>query len=177
MSIALSVLVRPSRLLRWALAAHGAVLGALALALLSGRAGPVAWPGALAAMAGLAACALVRAALLARTAHQIDVSGLGELRVTVKHHESTAVGTASSQPVSMRLLPGSTLWPYLLVLLLARRDSQRRRGAVLALLVLPDSLPPDQFAALAVACRSIGNRSRGKRSTTARNQQFVEPIK
>ena len=150
MSIALSVVVRPSRLLRCGLLLFGAAHGALALALYAGVAAPLAWPGAVAGAALLCAGLLVHAALRRRTPHQIDVSGVGELRVTVQHHS----GAPLAGPARMRLLPGSTIWPQLLVLRLGAAP----RGAVLTLPVLPDSLPPAQFRALAVACMCIARR-------------------
>ncbi len=150
MSIALSAVVRPSRLLRHTLLLLALAHGALALAIGAGMAPPLAWPGAVAAACLLCAVLATHAALRRGTAHQIDVSGLGELRVTVQHHSGAAV----YGPVVMHLLPGSTVWPQLLVLLLRPAP----RGRVLALPVLPDSVPPEQFRALAVACRSIARR-------------------
>ena len=150
MSIALSVVVRPSCLLRCALLLFGTAHGALALALCAGVAAPLAWPHGVAAAALLCAGLLGHAALRRRTPHQIDVSGVGELRVTVQHHS----GAPLAGPTRMRLLPGSTLWPQLLVL----RLRAAQHGAVLTLPVLPDSLPPAQFRALAVACMCIARR-------------------
>jgi toxin CptA len=146
MSIALSAIVRPSRLLRMGLLAYGAGHLAMALALAGGWCQPMAarWPAACAcllagALAGWKACQI-------GTVHRIDISGIGELRVTVQRKTAQA-------SVLMRLEAGSTLWPRLLCLRLAGPDGRR-----CTLLIAPDSVAPDALRALAVALRSIAGR-------------------
>ena len=149
MSIALSVIVRPSRLLRLVLALYGGAHAAMAAALLLG------WVGPLRAQAGAAAACALAAALAWRhccsigTVYRIDVSGLGALRLTVQQAEQGGQGEA------MRVLPGSTIWPWLLCLRLAGLDGRRR-----LLLIAPDSLPPGALRALTVALRSMIRRDR-----------------
>jgi toxin CptA len=153
MSIALSAIVRPSRLLRRALVGCALTYAVLGAALIAGLAGPVIAPVFLGISCLLAALAALHTRRGMRTAHQIDVSGLGELRLTVQHHSAI-----SRQPaVLMRLAPGCTIWPGLLVLLL-RPHGEGGAAALQALLVLPDSMTPEQFRALTVACRSIAKR-------------------
>lgn len=55
--------------------------------------------------------------------------------------------------VPVTLLEGSTVWPQLLLLRLRDDD-----GVLWRLPVLRDSLPPEQFRALAVALAAIGGR-------------------
>lgn len=154
MSIALSVLVHPSRTLRRALVACGAAQAALGSAILAGWAGPLAQPGLLGAAAlACAALAWARAAS-APTAHQIDVSGLGEIRLTVKQK----LGRAPWPALPLQLLPGSTVWPQLLLLRLAAGGGKQGKSVFLP--VLPDSLTQDEFRALAVAIRSIASRNK-----------------
>ncbi len=80
---------------------------------------------------------------------RLDISGLGELSLTVQHH----MGPDAPRSV-MRLLPGSTLWPGLLLLRLQADEG----GALSELIVLPDSLPREQFRKLAVAITTIARR-------------------
>lgn len=149
MTIAVSALVMPSRRLRLALAAFAAMqLGAgLALAAGAGQFGPVRLV--------LAAACLLAAALLGAHAarrpkpRRIDISGLGELRLTVQQEH----GGGAAPPLSLH--PASTLWPQLLLLLL--RDAQ---GAASVLAILPDSVAPDSFRALAVALRIVAGRDK-----------------
>ena len=151
MSIAVSAVITPSRLLRFALAGFGAVNLGAALALGFGLAGPFRLP-----MVGACACLLAGAALAAvlarsRTVRRIDISGLGQLHVTVQQ------GTGSHQIRTdlTELLSGSTVWPGLMVLRLRRAD-----GVVGALTLLPDSVEPGQFRRLSVAIRHIAMRKK-----------------
>jgi toxin CptA len=145
MSIAVSAIIAPSRLLRAAVAVFAAAQFAAGLVLARGAiASP--WP-----QAGLAAACLLAGAALAlqaarpQKARRIDISGLGEIRVTVQQQ-----GGASTAP--LLLLPASTLWPQLLLLLLRGEDG------VTVLAVTPDSVAPAAFRALAVALRFIAGR-------------------
>jgi toxin CptA len=130
MSIAVSVVVRPSRGLRFAHAglcccvmASAAVCPGVLAPLLCLLVGALAWwcgrPPAI--------------------AHQLDISGVGHLRLAVYQHNGSA----------LCLLGGSTLWPRLLLLRLG--DAA---GTVAVVTVLPDSVAPSQWRALAVACRA-----------------------
>ena len=80
----------------------------------------------------------------------IDISGLGEIRLTVQQ----SMGSAQARTIRVQLMPGSTLWPRCLLLLLRPEQG----GPVRVLPVLPDSIAPDQFRALAVALRAIAGR-------------------
>lgn len=131
MSIAVSVIVRPSLALRVAHAglcccvmASAAVCPGVVAPLLCVAAGALAWLGG-------------RPSGIAR---QLDISGVGRVRLTVYQHNG---GT-------LRLLGGSTLWPRLLLLRLAD-DAGRQQ----VLLVLPDSVAPAAWRALALACRAV----------------------
>jgi toxin CptA len=148
MSIAVSADILPSRLLRVALAAHAvACIGAaLGLVWAGGRFhGPV-W---LAGLCMLAALRLARAAAGAGTVRRIDISGLGELRLTVKQ----SMGEAAPHAL-VQLMPGSTVWPVLLLLLLHDPGS----GARHVLVILPDSVAHEQFRKIAVAVMAIARR-------------------
>ncbi len=133
MSIAITAIVRPSPTLRIAQGLLcAAVLGCSAL------------PAAPAVRVVLVLAALLGFAWQWRNVKpaRIDISGVGQLRLTVYHETGTGQG--------MRLLPGSTLWSGLLLLRL-RSDA----GAVHWLAVLPDSATPDARRRLALAVRAI----------------------
>lgn len=154
MSIAVSAVVKPSRRLRGALSVL-ATASAGAAVLLAGDAASVHFPWVLAAACLLAALAAARAAVRPGTARQIDISGVGEIRLTVQQSLGATAPRAPVQPVQlMRLMPGSTVWPNLLLLLLRDADS----GALTVLTVLPDSLPHEQLRKIGVAIRAIAGR-------------------
>jgi toxin CptA len=151
MSIAVSAVIVPSRLLRFALVGFGmANLGA-AVALGAGFARPFWLP-----LAGAGACLLAGAALLASLARsqkvrRIDISGLGQLRLTVQQ----GIGTNDARADLAELLRGSTVWPGLMLLRLRHAD-----GVAVALALLPDSVEPGQFRRLSVAIRDIAARKK-----------------
>jgi hypothetical protein len=148
MSIAVSAVMVPSRRLRRLLAAFCVVLVAAAVAV--GWLLPERFAFAqLVAFAPLfAALALGRAGRFlgtASTARRIDISGVGQLRVTVQQDMSGAGMPAA-------LLPGATVWPCCMLLRMRLDD-----GAVLPLVLLPDSVGAGQYRALAVAVRALAS--------------------
>ncbi len=149
MSIAVSAVIHSSRLVRVAQLAFGAAC--------VGAAAALCWQGArfygaplLALACGAAALLVWRAAARTPKARQIDISGLGEIRVSVQQN----LAGAASHGAGVQLLAGSTIWPSLLILLLREAG----QGATAALLILPDSVPDGQFRKLAVSVRSIAGR-------------------
>jgi len=150
MSITVSAVVKPSRLLRGMLCAL-AVASAAAAVLLAGGAASVHVPWLLAAACLLAALAAWRAAARPGTARQIDISGVGEIRLTVQQ----SMGDAAPGDL-MQLLPGSTIWPHVLLLLL--RDASN--GVLTVLTILPDSVSAEQFRKIAVSVRAIARQDK-----------------
>ncbi|RJG27106.1 hypothetical protein [Massilia cavernae] len=161
MSIAVSAVVKPSRLLRAALAIHAALNLGAALYLLGPGAGAFAAPHAIAACCLVVAAAAAHACACPGNKRLIDISGLGEMRVTVQQDTG---GTARHNTLS-RLLPGSTIWPGSM-LLLVRSEG----GKTAPVAVLPDCVGAQQFRALAVAVRAIGGHA-------AQDQDFFDPHK
>lgn len=146
MSIAVTVVIAPSRCLRCLLAGFGAFLFAAACAVgLAASPGFAAAPCVAAALLFAAVCVL-HAALGPAMVHRIDISGPGQIRLTVKQ----GVRQDKCKGLPARLSAGSTLWPRMLLLCLETADGTRipMRTSVA---VLPDSLPPEAFRALAVA--------------------------
>ncbi|MYM33395.1 hypothetical protein GTP44_17260 [Duganella sp. FT50W] len=133
MSIAVSVIVRPSRGLR---VAHAGLCCCV-------MASAAVCPGVLAPLLCLLAGAL--AWLCGRPpaiAHRLDISGVGHVRLAVYQHNDGA----------QRLLGGSTLWPRLLLL---RLSDAAGKPQVVA--VLPDSVAAAEWRAVALACRAVAH--------------------
>ncbi len=110
------------------------------------------WPGALpSAAGGVFLLALLRKR---RKPQVLDISPVGQLRLGVYlEHGGAPSGAGPLVPPVLRLLPGSTLWPSLLVLCLA--DAAGRRTQVL----VQRGSACTAFRPLAVACRAIAARS------------------
>lgn len=148
MSIAVSAIIAPSRLLRAAVAGCAAVHLGAGLFLLCQRPAGVAAPAAI-GLCLLAGGACLLAAGGARKTRRIDISGLGEIRLTVQGKRGAAPGPP------LALLPASTLWPQLMLLRLRQPG-----GGVTVLTLLPDSLAAASFRPLAAALRHIAERNK-----------------
>ncbi len=146
-SIALTAVVQPSRLLRAGLLAFALASCGAAIAVLQ-PAAAFHFPPLIAGFCGLACALALHARARYAKARQIDISGLGQIRLTVQQNvDRTPVA------VPVQLLPASTLWPQLLLLIL--RDGA---GQVSTVVVLPDCVAPGTFRALALACRALSRR-------------------
>lgn len=156
MSIAVSAIVVPSRRLR-ALSAAFALANLAAAILVAVVLRERFQGGLLSAIFFLvAAVCLLHAALRQIKTLRIDVSGPGQVRLTVQQDvgaDGARSGLAAS-PAPVTLLAGSTVWPQLLLLLL-----RGERGGLTVLPVLRDSVTPQQFRALSVAVLAVGARS------------------
>jgi len=154
MSIAASVIVRPSRIHRLLLLGWGLALAAAALAVAVGT--PARFPAA----PGLALLLAVTGAIVAGGAarhpktHRIDISGTGALRVTVQQDVGTAAMPAA---LAVAALTGSVAWPVLALL-----RCQVPGAPVLVLPVWRDSVDPAGWRALMVALAVIGRRGGGE---------------
>lgn len=144
MSIAVSTVVQPSRMLFVMTAGMVTVVlysgAALGFALVGEL--PLFWRGVV-----MLVCLLLvgRAVYRARCRQPraIHVSGSGQIRLSVNG--------AQTEPVKM--LPTSTLWPILLILHLQNANLHTE-----TVVVLPDSVRPEEFKALLVACRWLAMR-------------------
>ncbi len=141
MSIAVSVVVRPSPGLRLLHAGFCACLLASSLCC-------DGW--LLRVVCGAAALAGCWLGWRGATVRQLDISGVGLARLTV--YQQTGAADAGAAP--LHLLAGSTLWPGLLLLRLGRAGQPPQ-----CLCILPDSVVADGFRAVALACRALAARS------------------
>lgn len=159
-TIATSVVVRPSRLLRCALLVMSALLFLVAVLLLRM---PLEMPPEeahlvihqlLAMACAAAALCLIHKALTLKKSFVIDVSGTGAIRL----HHTGRVAAVASYSVSndqqgsevVQLLKDSTLWSSMLLLRLRSMN-----GQVFVVPVLRDSTSTDSFRHLSIACRWI----------------------
>ncbi|MGK5023789.1 hypothetical protein [Janthinobacterium sp. RB2R34] len=150
MSIAVSAVLRTPVGLRLLQACLGLAALSAAWPLATG-AYALGWAAALSSGAG---GVLLLAALCSRAKpHTLDISPVGQFRLT--EHAAYGHGPVSAT-APLSLLPGSTLWPSLLVLRLS--DDEGR----IVTLVVQRALPATKaFRELAVACRAIAARGRG----------------
>lgn len=150
MSIAVSAVVRPSRVLALLSLSMGIVL--LTAAVLLARAATDSLHHVFALVCAIASGALVLFPLRRRKAFRIDVTGIGQIRLVDTSPEAEAELTTSSAGDSevVQLLRGSTFWSSLMVLCL-----QTGSGHKTVLVILPDSMDCGAFRALSVACRWI----------------------
>ena len=160
MSIAVSSVVKPSRLLRamvgclcrgTALIGCLLGLGQVGNSLLFPRVGA---GGVCIIFALLGFCRIARNGNIRR----IDISGTGQIRLTeYQTPEHAFSGTDRRHNLNsgavVRLMADSTIWPNLLLLRLQAED---RKVSVLS--ILPDSVTANDFRALSVACRWIALR-------------------
>lgn len=164
MSIAVSAFVRPSRTARCLLAGWGLAQCAAAWAVVS--AVPLRFAGAapIASLLGAAGLILGGMALRRPKTHRIDISGTGELRVTVQQdlrmprpvRHAPAGDASGTDGAPLALLSGSVLWPGLMVL----RLGGTKRGLPVWLPIWRDSLDRDAWRTLAVALAVAGRPGR-----------------
>jgi toxin CptA len=169
MSIAVSVAVHPSRLLRFLIFSVSSAVAAIGIAVLAGWLGELApFPRVTIGMLPvfMAFFGFYHGVRHRKTLH-IDISGAGQIRITNALSTSPCRDadrphvTSGSKVVEM--MDDSTLWPNLLVLRLRASD-----GDITVVPILQDSVPRNAFRALSVACKWIAARG------SKRNANFEE---
>lgn len=156
MSIAVSVTVKPSRLLF-------ALTGAMCVIAVS--VAPIVYfaePGqfsylfraVLSTTCVASATVAISLAFSRRKTWCIDISGIGNIRLMEYKDAPQSFGQSDAFGRRVWLAGQSTLWPWCLFLHL--RDEQQK---VTTLLILKDSLPAEAFRALTVACRWIAEHN------------------
>lgn len=165
MSIAVSAVVHPSRVLLSLLFSMAALAAAIGAAVLAG------WLGDLDVMhraavgtppVFMAFFGFYHGVRHRKTLH-IDISGDGGIRIAEPVSGNPCGAENSPHLVSdgtvVEMLDNSTIWPSLLVLRLRADD-----GCITVVPILPDSVSKDAFRALSVACRWIAARGGGRRN-------------
>jgi toxin CptA len=147
MSIAVSALVRPSLIQRFVWGGCGLALCVAALGVAQAASGQFRLAPLVALALAGAGCAVLGAAAAHPKTHRIDISGTGDMRVTVQQD----VGRRESG--NAVLLRGSVIWPMLMVLRHAAPGTGPR-----VLCVWRDSVDAAAWRALAVALAVIGRR-------------------
>jgi toxin CptA len=156
MPIAVSAIVRPSRIHRCLLVGAGLALFAAALAV--GAFAPARFHAGFlqASILAGAGAVLMHAGSARPKTHRIDISGTGDVVLTVQQglrKRSLAGPADAADGAGVALLPGSVVWPPLMLLRL--RDEH---GRVHVLAVWRDSIAPGAWRALAVAVLALGRR-------------------
>jgi toxin CptA len=158
MSIAVSVIVRPSRIHRCLLG--GAGLSLIAAAFAVGLfASPRFHSSPIQALILAAAGGILMHAGSGRSkTHRLDISGTGGMVLTVQQElrmpDLVGPPGAPDGAAAVALLPGSVVWPPLMLLRLACPG-----GRVCILPVWRDSVAPAAWRTLAVAIMAIGRRA------------------
>lgn len=154
-SIAVSALVKPSRMLSWALVLYCLALLLVAAVIVLSLLGdsPLFIRILVACVTLLAIGIALHWLIWRRKIIRLDISMNGQIRL-VEHNGLTdssllCQGEADGNPV-LRLMPDSVLWPGLLLL---RLENEQRHVVVLP--ILRDSMNAEAFHALSVACRWI----------------------
>jgi toxin CptA len=154
MPIAVSAIVRPSRVHRYVLAGAGLALFVAALAVGFFTPGHFHANHFQAAALAAAAAVLMHAGSGRAKTHRIDISGTGEVVLTVQQGLRKPSGADPSNAADgVTLLPGSVLWPFLM--LLRFQDGAARTRV---LVVWRDSVGHDAWRPLVVAVQAIGRR-------------------
>lgn len=89
----------------------------------------------------------------ARASLVLHISGAGQMRLAKQDLAETTAIDGQEKCELVRLLPTSTIWPCLLVLHL-----QKMQGETEVVLILRDTVTPEVFHGLLVACRWIAAR-------------------
>jgi hypothetical protein len=159
MSIAVSVVVYPSRILRILLISVALLVAGIDVAVIAGWLGELGLlPRTLAGMpiGFMAFFGFYHGVRHRKTLH-IDISGAGQIRVAEEVSFSPCEREVDPHlkpnGTVVEMLDDSTLWPGLLVLRLRAGD-----GRVTVVPILLDCVSKDAFRALSVACRWVAAR-------------------
>ena len=158
MSIAVSVVVLPSRLLRLLLAAAAAGSAGVGLTILCGLVGDLPVLARCVIALGLFAIALLalRESSKKMPAQILDVSGQGQIRLSSSSNTDCAesAAAASRDDANLcRMLGNTTLLRSILVLRL-----QRGSGQIITLMIFRDSVSTQAFRRVSIAARWIAQQ-------------------
>ena len=157
MSIAISAVVQPSRMLTFIVMTMTALCVGISMytAMVVADYLPLAPRLALPALALFGVVLVCRWVKFYRIPYRIDISNAGQIRIALpqSRDEKNITPQNSESDVQFFLLPTSTIWATMLVLNL-RSDN----GKAITLMMFYDSLSRESFRTLSVACRWIAGR-------------------
>jgi toxin CptA len=159
MSIALSAVIKPSRLLLALVATECALAGLVGVLIASGVIGNLLLPvrAALATLCMSAAAYGMLRYCRGRGTIQLDIDANGQIRMA----EIVASNiNRISNPAPVQLLESTIIWSHLLLLRLRLAS-----GSVRTIAILPDCVSNDTFRVLSVACRWIAAHRGGAHKT------------
>lgn len=156
MSIAVSAVIQPSRLLAGMIAVMSIVIalvgGAIGFGLVEDF--PLVARFSLFVVIGFLSSFGFYHGMKHRKTIQLDISGVGQVRMTNVAPKAPCMNTnwphVRTTGEVCRLMPDSTLWPFLILLRLKTEE-----GRTLTVTILPDCVPSSDFRALSVAFRWI----------------------
>lgn len=152
MSIAVSILIKPSKVLRLMVGAIGVLTACLAILIGIDSVGYFSFISRMvmvsASIVTLGSCIFY--VLKPIKTYRIDISNTGQIRLTCLNLYPICNADNGNNGEIVSMMDGSTLWSGLLLLRL-----QLDTGHKHILRVLPDSVSPESFRMLLVACRWI----------------------
>lgn len=161
MSIALSAVIKPSRLLLALVGAQCMLAGLVGALIAGGAVGDLSLPlrALLAASCiAAAACGMLRY-YRERCAFRVEIGADGQIRMAEIAAKNVSK-ILNSKLVPVQLLQCTTIWSYLLLLRLRSAS-----GSVRTIAILPDCVSNDTFRVLSVACRWIAAHRGGTHKT------------
>lgn len=152
MSIAVSAVIQPSRILLSLVGGMSMILLGIAALVATGFIGNLSLLARI-VLAAICASLAIAAFLRARsrkTKYVIHISGIGQIRLAVEKSNEQSIVDGAAEGELVHLLPISTIWSGLLLLHL-----QNERQQITVVTILPDAVSTESFRALLVACRWI----------------------
>ena len=152
MSIAVSGVIHPSRLLLSLVGGMSVILLSIAMLVVTGSIGNLSLLARI-FLSGICAAFAIAAffrAMLCKTKYVIHISGAGQIRLLTEKRNAPAMVDGAAESEVVHLLPTSTIWSGLLLLHL---QNERRQTTVVR--IFPDTVSTESFRALLVACRWI----------------------
>lgn len=152
MSIAVSAVIQPSRILLSLVGGMSVILLGIAALVATGFIGNLSLLARI-FLAVICASLAIAAFLCARsrkTKHVIHISGTGQIRLAAENRNERSIVDGAAEGEIVHLLPVSTIWSGLLLLHL-----QNERQKITVVTILSDTVSVESFRALLVACRWI----------------------
>lgn len=152
MSIAVSAVIQPSRLLLSLVGVMSVILLGIAALVVTSSIGDLSLLARI-ILSGICTAVAIAAfarPILCKTKYFIHISGVGQIRLLAEKRNAPAMVDGAAESEIVHLLPASIIWSGLLLLHL-----QNERGQTTVVVIFPDTVSTENFRALLVACRWI----------------------